>query len=131
MFHNNPAERRNYLSRFVRLATHPVFRALILAFGLLTLLFVSQSYAAPTAGSIGDYVWYDYDLDGLQDPGEPGLPGVTVTLHHFGSGVVATTTTDVNGLYSFTGLPDSPTDAYRVAFEEPPGYDFSPKDQVW
>ncbi|MGC8873427.1 MAG: SdrD B-like domain-containing protein, partial [Chloroflexia bacterium] len=30
--------------------------------------------------SIGDRVWYDLDGDGLQDAGEPGLPGVRVRL---------------------------------------------------
>ena len=35
------------------------------------------------AASIGDRVWHDTDRDGIQDPGEPGVAGVTVTL--FGS----------------------------------------------
>ena len=31
-------------------------------------------------GQIGDTIWEDTDGDGVQDPGEPGIPGVTVTL---------------------------------------------------
>ena len=64
-------------------------------------------------GSIGDRVWLDADGDGVQDAGEPGLAGVTVTLRGpggdgvFGSGddvVVATTRTGVDGVYLFAGL---------------------------
>src|SRR4030095_7938846 len=32
------------------------------------------------SASIGDFVWEDIDGDGLQETGEPGLPGITVTL---------------------------------------------------
>ena len=31
-------------------------------------------------GAIGDRVWIDADGDGVQDPGEAGLAGVTVQL---------------------------------------------------
>ncbi|MBN1977867.1 MAG: hypothetical protein JW918_10730 [Anaerolineae bacterium] len=66
------------------------------------------------AGSIGDFVWQDDDGDGVQDPGEPGIPGILVTLYEdsnndgvidSGDAVVATVTTDSNGEYLFTGLP--------------------------
>ncbi|MCB9296615.1 MAG: hypothetical protein H6559_26400 [Lewinellaceae bacterium] len=30
---------------------------------------------------IGDFVWQDTDGDGIQDAGEPGIPGVTVNLY--------------------------------------------------
>ena len=53
---------------------------------------------------IGDYVWSDADGDGLQDPGEPGLGGVTVQLLDSGGAVIATTTTDADGRYRFTGV---------------------------
>src|SRR5581483_7671218 len=32
------------------------------------------------SGSIGDYVWADWNRDGLQTQGEPGIPGVALTL---------------------------------------------------
>jgi hypothetical protein len=35
-------------------------------------------------GSIGDYVWHDQDNDGIQDVGESGLAGVTVSLRSSG-----------------------------------------------
>ena len=50
---------------------------------------------------IGNYVWQDNDKDGLQDPSEPPLSGVTVQLIDANGTVVATTTTDANGQYLF------------------------------
>jgi hypothetical protein len=55
--------------------------------------------------SIGDRVWKDTDRDGVQDSGEPGLSGVTVQLVNSGGTVVATTTTNSSGNYSFANLP--------------------------
>ncbi|MEN6305388.1 MAG: SdrD B-like domain-containing protein [Armatimonadia bacterium] len=56
------------------------------------------------SGSLGDYVWLDADADGVQDANESGLPNVTVTLLAADGSVLATTTTDANGLYTFGGL---------------------------
>ena len=43
-------------------------------------------------GTIGDRIWYDVDGDGVQDAGEPGLAGVSVTLTFGGDdGNLATT----------------------------------------
>ncbi|PJJ65425.1 SdrD B-like domain-containing protein [Compostimonas suwonensis] len=63
--------------------------------------------------SVGDFVWADTNRDGLQEQGEPGIPGVTLTLEGpdgdavtdvFGE-VVGPVTTDENGVYVFDGLP--------------------------
>ena len=54
---------------------------------------------------IGNVVWWDDDLDGLQDPSEPGINGVTVELLKWnGSNYVkvAETTTDTYGQYVFS-----------------------------
>ena len=56
-------------------------------------------------GSIGDRVWNDFDRDGIQDPGEPGVPGVTISVRNEAGAVVATAVTDVNGIYTFDDLP--------------------------
>src|SRR5690606_23604474 len=63
---------------------------------------------------IGDYVWYDGDGDGLQDPGEPGIPGVSVCASPAGGGAATCDTTDANGNYlievnagSYTVQPSS------------------------
>ena len=62
--------------------------------------------------TIGDTVWLDGNGDGVVDANEPGFEGVSVVLlaDLDGDGtfddVVATTTTDENGNYLFTGVPD-------------------------
>ncbi|VTR76922.1 SdrD B-like domain-containing protein [Cellulomonas hominis] len=61
---------------------------------------------------VGDRVWVDLDDDGVQDAGEPGLPGVVLTLTDaLGAPVTGTdgapvgpVTTDADGRYAFTGL---------------------------
>lgn len=58
----------------------------------------------PQTGSIGDRVWYDTDRDGIQDGGENGILGVTVKLRNASNTVIATTTTNANGNYLFSGL---------------------------
>ncbi len=37
-------------------------------------------------GPSASYVWYDLNNDGVQDPGEAGIPGVTVELWSYKSG---------------------------------------------
>ena len=77
------------------------------------------------SNSIGDRVWYDLNQDGVQDAGEPGMAGVTVTLFAAdGVTVVATTVTDANGNYNFTGLPEGTN--YIVKVTPPSGMLFSP-----
>ncbi len=74
-------------------------------------------------GEIGDVIWWDTNGDGVEDPDEPGIPGVDVTIHWAGfDGDFATVadngsgtiTTDGDGGYLATGLP--PGD-YRVVVE--------------
>lgn len=78
--------------------------------------------------SIGDFVWDDLDEDGIQDPGEPGIPGVTVYLYHgcMATSPLAFTTTDSNGEYLFDGLEAGD---YFLKFDLPNGYTFSPQNQ--
>ncbi|MFO8007312.1 MAG: SdrD B-like domain-containing protein [Candidatus Brocadiia bacterium] len=76
--------------------------------------------------AIGDRVWEDLDEDGIQDAGEPGVEGVTVNLYTCADTLVASTTTDANGLYLFDGL--TPGD-YYVEFVLPDGYAFTLQDQ--
>ncbi len=77
-------------------------------------------------GSIGDKVWVDSDADGVQDAGEPGLANVTVKLYDNSNNLVATTTTNSNGIYTFA---DVPAGSYYVEFTLPSNYVFSAKDQ--
>ncbi|MCP3981842.1 MAG: hypothetical protein GY716_21275, partial [bacterium] len=53
---------------------------------------------------VGDYVWSDADGDGVQDPGESGIGGVTLDLIDSAGMVVATATTKADGSYLFTGV---------------------------
>ncbi|HEV8062957.1 MAG TPA: DUF4214 domain-containing protein [Gemmataceae bacterium] len=59
-------------------------------------------------GTISGVVFSDFNLNGQQDGGEPGLAGQTVFLDLNNTGVLAagapTATTAANGAYSFTGL---------------------------
>jgi protocatechuate 3,4-dioxygenase beta subunit len=80
---------------------------------------------APAAGlaSLGNYVWFDLNQDGLQNTGEPGVPGVTVTLYDASNAVLKTTTTNGQGNYVFAGLTPA---TYSVGFSNlPEGYVFT------
>lgn len=57
----------------------------------------------PCDVSIGDFVYSDLDSDGAHDAGEPGISGIKVKLSPDGV-LVAVTTTNSTGYYSFTGL---------------------------
>ncbi len=76
-----------------------------------------------TPVDLGNRVWEDLDADGVQDPGEAGIAGVTVQLRDGSGSVIATATTNGAGVYSFNDLV--PGD-YSVAFTTPAGYQFSP-----
>ena len=56
--------------------------------------------------SLSGTVYRDDSRNGDQDGTEPGYSGVTVQLLDASGNVVATTTTDANGRYSFSKLPD-------------------------
>jgi uncharacterized repeat protein (TIGR01451 family) len=57
----------------------------------------------PTKAVIGNYIWSDANNNGIQDPGEIGIAGVTVQL--LLSGVpVQTVTSDPFGTYLFTNV---------------------------
>jgi protocatechuate 3,4-dioxygenase beta subunit len=86
---------------------------------------------------LGNYVWSDANNNGIQDGTELGVQGVTVTLYANGADgeagtaddvVVAVTTTDNNGAYTFVGLPDG---NYNVGFTNlPAGYVYTDKNKV-
>ncbi|MBH0130352.1 SdrD B-like domain-containing protein [Salinibacterium sp. NK8237] len=80
-------------------------------------------------GSIGNYIWFDQNIDGVQDANEPGLPGATVTVVSGGldgdlattaDNITFTTSTDANGQYTVSDLPAGP---YTVTVTDlPAGY---------
>jgi len=76
----------------------------------------------PCEGEIGDRVWLDYledggifNCNGIQDPGEPGIAGVTVYLTDDQGNILDTDITDQNGFYRFTNVCDG---CYRVRVNE-------------
>ncbi|RCW71466.1 SdrD B-like domain-containing protein [Pseudorhodoferax soli] len=79
---------------------------------------------------LGDRVWYDTDRDGIQDTGETGVVGTTVTLAGAGADgafgtaddVSRTTTTNSTGNYLFSNLAAG---QYRVTFGAVAGHDFT------
>jgi hypothetical protein len=82
----------------------------------------------PLTSGIGDFVFYDENMDGIQDSMEVGVPDVAVKLYScVDSGMVAHSITDTGGYYAFLRiLPGS----YYVQFDLPDGYEFSPMDQT-
>ena len=77
--------------------------------------------------AIGDLVWDDTDGDGIQDAGETGHAGVTVELRKKSDdSLVATTTTNAAGLFSFS---NPASDTYYLQFTAPAGYSFTLADQ--
>ena len=57
--------------------------------------------AALAPVEIGNRIWFDADKDGIQDPSEPSVAGVTVELVKDGE-VIGTTTTNAQGEYYFS-----------------------------
>ncbi len=73
---------------------------------------------------IGNRVWDDFDQDGIQDPGEPGLNGVEVVLTPVAGGSPTMITTSGDGNYLFQVNPQT---AYTVTIPSAPtGYVLSP-----
>jgi uncharacterized repeat protein (TIGR01451 family) len=56
------------------------------------------------SSTIGDFVWFDDNADGVQDPNEDGVPNVTVRLTNQATNEVSTQVTNADGRYLFTGL---------------------------
>ncbi|RRR71813.1 MAG: hypothetical protein EI684_10980 [Candidatus Viridilinea halotolerans] len=76
--------------------------------------------------SLGNLVWVDDGAggglvaNGIRDGGEVGRAGVTVRLRSAdNTTTISTTTTDANGIYTFTGLISA---TYRVAIDVPTGF---------
>ncbi|MCU0345365.1 MAG: hypothetical protein MUC59_00370, partial [Saprospiraceae bacterium] len=70
-------------------------------------------YLPLNLSSLGDFVWYDNDLDGQQDLGEPGVQGVKIRLFDLGTNgaigggddnQIDFETTNSDGFYSFTNI---------------------------
>ena len=75
-----------------------------------------QNLISPELVSIGNRVWNDYNRDGINDPNEPGIPGVSVVIWSDpdGDGIPdwqgfgGVQITDAEGYYRFGGLTPGP-----------------------
>ena len=100
----------------------------------------------PNPGTISGYVWDDYDHDGIWDPDEPPIPGVTVTTTGVPMwcgemftdptfacpAVTLTAVTDADGHWIVVAYPGllidpggsvrGPRHPYQVTFTTPDGY---------
>ncbi|MDF1867531.1 MAG: SdrD B-like domain-containing protein [Saprospiraceae bacterium] len=73
---------------------------------------------------IGDFVWDDLNGDGIQDPDEPGIPGVYVVLENCQNGFIDFRITDADGMYMYNDLAPG---EYQIRFANPGGgYQTSP-----
>ena len=67
---------------------------------------VNFGYNVPTGSyDIGDFFFYDWDGDGVQDAGDEPMGGVTVRLLAADGTPLATTNTHASGIYGFSGRP--------------------------
>ncbi|MET0281805.1 MAG: SdrD B-like domain-containing protein, partial [Steroidobacteraceae bacterium] len=76
--------------------------------------------------SIRGRVWRDSDRDASLDAAESGIAGVVITLRSAGT-IIATTTSDATGAYSFSNIPAG---QYSVDETQPLGHGSSTPDSV-
>jgi len=77
--------------------------------------------------SVGNFVWLDFNANGIQDPSEvDGVAGIVVKLHDPSTDeVLFQTTTDSSGLYLFVDL--QPGD-YYISYDLPANFQISPQN---
>ncbi|NBJ14003.1 MAG: hypothetical protein FNP40_00185 [Dehalobacter sp. 4CP] len=87
----------------------------------LTLLVVAGVFcfasANDTLSTFSGVVWNDVNNNGLMDPGEPAVSGVSLHLTREDTGELLTAVSDEAGYYIFTELPN---DAYAFSVDLPP-----------
>lgn len=66
---------------------------------------ITAAAAKKNFASIGDYVWIDNNINGIQERGEPGLPNVEVVLYDSLLNIIDSKYTDDSGYYHFNNIP--------------------------
>jgi SdrD B-like domain/Secretion system C-terminal sorting domain len=78
--------------------------------------------------SLGDFVWIDNNINGIQDKGEPGLSNVEVVLYDSLLNVIDSKYTDDSGYYNFNKIdvPAGSSKTFVVGFNNiPPNYAYT------
>lgn len=100
-----------------------------------------SSYAYPffvhvlldLTASVGNYVWEDTIPNGFQDPSELGVPNIPINLYRADNTLVAQTTTDNIGFYTFNFILSNETAEYYLAVDRNDllsrGYDLTTQNQ--
>ncbi len=84
--------------------------------------------SSTASATVGDFVWFDLNRDGIQDPGEPGFAGVVVRLFNADTNAqVRETQTNQNGRYLFTGIDAG---NYYIQFIVPANFTVSPQNAI-
>jgi hypothetical protein len=101
-----------------------ILKSLVVACGLLLFSETANADLPDNCiGAIGDFVWQDQNMNGIQESGEPGINDVMVTLRDASGLTLGTTMTVFNGtndgFYQFTGLCPG---QYKVEVENPAGF---------
>lgn len=94
---------------------------------LLAFLFSFCAVVHADTVVVGNFVWDDLNRDGKQDPGEPGVPNITVQLWNTTKTLILDSAiTNANGAYT---LVAPSAGSYRVRVVSPnASVSFSPKD---
>jgi uncharacterized repeat protein (TIGR01451 family) len=88
---------------------------------------VTYTYTEEVLVCIGDYVWYDTDRDGVQDPGETGVAGRPISVTGPGGAVLGATTTNADGYWKVCQM--EPSTPCVVSVDLPDGWSLSPAFQ--
>jgi len=75
---------------------------------------------------LGNFYWYDANLNGIQDKDEAGVVGIRVELYNAKKHFLKAVKTDKKGEYYFCNLEPG---EYFVKFDLPETYLFTPKDK--
>ncbi|WP_338663291.1 SdrD B-like domain-containing protein [Pararoseomonas sp. SCSIO 73927] len=90
-----------------------------------TVVNIGAGVYTPAATGTGNIFFVDANGNGVRDAGEAGVANARVQLVNGAGTVVATSTTDANGTYAFTGVAPG---TYQVQFVAPGGTVFTAQD---
>lgn len=79
-------------------------------------------FSETVLSSIGDYIWFDSNSNGLQDANEKGMSNMAVSLFDSNNRLLLTTITNQRGFYQFL---DIPAGNYFIVPTLPHGYTYT------